>query len=238
MGIRYEFLNFLKTPDNWEFTGKYDFPVVKGYKIKNSFVPDYVEFNEAYRVPKEQRKNKIVQFFIRDYLFERVWTKPNQTAKFLSGFKAVLMPDFSRYTDMSLAMQIWNCYRKMWVSKYWQDSGITVIPTAGWSDERSYEFCFDGMPKHSLIAVSSLGTQNDKEAMKLFHKGYMKMQEVLEPSKILFYGKKPDWLDESTVIHIPHARDQRFKAMREAKKLKEVSTHKIDKKDKNLLENK
>lgn len=97
------------------------------------------------------------------------------------------------------------------------DSGLTVIPTAGWSDERSYEFCFDGMPKHSLIAVSSLGTQNDKQAQKLFHKGYEKMQEVLEPSKILFYGKKPDWLDESTVIHVPHVRDQKFKALRAEK---------------------
>jgi hypothetical protein len=63
MNIRYEFLNFLKTPENWEFTGKYDFPVIDSYRVQDSFVPDYVEFNEAYRVPKEQRKNKIVQFF-------------------------------------------------------------------------------------------------------------------------------------------------------------------------------
>lgn len=238
MNIRYEFLNFLKTPDSWGFTGKYDFPVIDGYRVQNSFVPDYVEFNEAYRVPKEQRKDKIVQFFIRDYLFERVWTKPNQTAKFLSGFKAVLMPDFSRYTDMPLAMQIWNCYRKMWVSRYWYDYGIKVIPTAGWSDERSYDFCFDGMPKHSTVAVSSLGTQSDTEAKKLFYLGYNRMLEVLEPYNILFYGKIPEWLDKNTIIHTPHSRDVRFKAMREAKKLKEVSIHKINKKDKNLLENK
>lgn len=56
-----------------------------------------------------------------------------------------------------------------------------------------------------------------KEAMRLFRKGYEKMQEVLEPSRILFYGKMPDWLDKSTVIHVPHARDQRFKALKAKK---------------------
>lgn len=209
-----DFLNFIKTPDYWELEGQYDFPTVKGLKVKDDFEPELVEFHEAYRVANTRRKSKIVHFFLPDYLFERTWSRVASTTEFLSTFKAVLMPDFSRYTDMPLAMQIWNCYRKMWVSKYWQDYGLKVIPTAGWSDERSYEFCFDGMPKHSLIAVSSLGTQNDKEAMRLFRKGYEKMQDMLEPSRILFYGKKPEWLDESAVIHIPHARDQRFKALR------------------------
>lgn len=212
-----DFLNFVKTPDWWEYEGRYQFPVVKGLRVKSTFEPELVEFHEAHRVAKTKRKDKIVHFFLPDYLFERTWSRVDSTTEFLSSFKAVLMPDFSRYTDMPLAMQIWNCYRKMWVSKYWQDSGIRVIPTAGWSDERSYEFCFDGMPKHSLIAVSSLGTQNDKEAMRLFHKGYMKMKEVLEPTRILFYGKIPEWLDESTIIHIPHARDERFKAIRAMK---------------------
>lgn len=216
-----DFLNFIKTPEYWEFTGKYDFPTVKGLKVKDTFEPELIEFHEAHSVAKTKRKDKIVHFFLPDYLFERTWSRVDSTTEFLSSFKAVLMPDFSRYTDMPLAMQIWNCYRKMWVSKYWQDSGIRVIPTAGWSDERSYEFCFDGMPKHSLIAVSSLGTQNDKEAMRLFHKGYMKMKEVLEPTRILFYGKIPEWLDESTIIHIPHARDQRFKALRKERKINE-----------------
>lgn len=209
-----DFLNFIKTPEWWSFEGEYDFPAVKGVKVKDSFVPDLVEFHEAHRVAKTKRKDKIVQFFLPDYLFERTWSRLSTTTEFLSTFKAVLMPDFSRYTDMPLAMQIWNCYRKMWVSRYWQESGLTVIPTAGWSDERSYDFCFDGMPKHSLIAVSSLGTQNDKDAQQLFRKGYERMQQVLEPSRILFYGKIPEWLDKSTVIHVPHARDKRFKALK------------------------
>lgn len=212
-----DFLNFIKTPDWWEYTGRYHFPVVKGLKVKSTFQPELVEFHEAHRVANTKRKSKIVHFFLPDYLFERTWSRVDPTTEFLSTFKAVLMPDFSRYTDMPLAMQIWNCYRKMWVSKYWQDAGLTVIPTAGWSNELSYNFCFDGMPKHSLIAVSSLGTQNDKEAMRLFRKGYEKMQEVLKPSRILFYGKMPDWLDKSIVIHVPHARDQRFKALKAKK---------------------
>lgn len=226
-----DFLNFIKTPQWWDFAGEYDFPVVRGVKVKDGFEPDFVEFHEAHNVPKTKRKQKIVQFFLPDYLFERTWSRLDTTTRFLSQFKAVLMPDFSRYTDMPLAMQIWNCYRKMWVARYWQDSGLTVIPTAGWSDERSYSFCFDGMPKNSCIAVSSLGTQNDKEAQVLFQRGYNRMLEVLEPSKILFYGKIPEWLDESSVIHTPHSRDQRFKALRAMKHkdvLPEVKRERIE----------
>ena len=226
-----DFLNFVKTPDWWEYTGRYHFPVVKGLKVKSTFEPELVEFHEAHRVAKTKRKDKIVHFFLPDYLFERTWSRVDSTTEFLSSFKAVLMPDFSRYTDMPLAMQIWNCYRKMWVSKYWQDSGIRVIPTAGWSDERSYEFCFDGMPKHSLIAVSSLGTQNDSEAQTLFRKEYERMVDVLEPSRILFYGKIPEWLDKNSVIHTPHSRDERFKAIRAMKQktvLPSVETKRIE----------
>lgn len=212
-----DFLNFVKTPEDWEFDGMYDFPVVKGLKVKDGFEPNLVEFHEAHRLNLDKRKQAITHFFLPDFLFERVWTRLGTTMRFINTFKATLMPDFSRYTDMPLAMQIWNCYRKMWVSRYWQDNGITVIPTTGWSDERSYDFCFDGMPKGSLIAVSSLGTQNDKTAQYLFEKGYNKMLEVLEPSKILFYGKLPEFVDTANLIHVPHSRDQRFKALKEVK---------------------
>ena len=45
------------------------------------------------------------------------------------------------------AMQIYNQYRKHWLAAYWQLNGITVYPTISWSDENSYEWCFDGEPR-------------------------------------------------------------------------------------------
>lgn len=207
------FLNYLNTPEDWDYEGKYNIPVIPKINVTDKFNPKFIEFHETHRIPKEKRKQYIVHFFLPDFLFERTWSRTEQVAGFLKDFKAVLSPDFSQYTDMPRAMQIWNVYRKSWVSKYWSELGIKVIPVAGWSDEESFEYCFDGMPKDSLIAVSSVGVHNDFEARELFKQGYNKMVEVLEPRKILFYGRKFDWIDD-TVIHCPHSRDEKFKAIK------------------------
>lgn len=222
-----DFLHYLETPDDWELVGKYDIPSISAIRVKDKFNPQLVEFHEAHRVLKEQRKNKVVHFFLPDYIIERVWSRLKQNSEFLSGFKAVLSPDFSQYTDMPKAMKIWNHYRKMWVSKYWTDQGIRVIPVAGWSDEDSFEYCFDGMPTHSLIAVSSVGVHRDKQAAYLFEKGYNKMLETLEPSRVLFYGKPFEFV-QGDVIYAKHSRDERFKGLRVQKQLESVSIPVLD----------
>ena len=68
------------------------------------------------------------------------------------------------------------------------------------------------MPKHSLIAVSSVGCQRFS---KEFQFGYEAMLEKLEPSSILWYGKPFDWLDSKNVIFITSAYEDRFRAVHE-----------------------
>lgn len=74
----------------------------------------------------------------------------------------------------------------------WQSLGIDVIPTIAWSDKDSYAWCFDGVPKNAVVAVSSVGTQADKETKKLFLQGWEMMLKKLEPDKVIFYGLVPD----------------------------------------------
>lgn len=64
--------------------------------------------------------------------------------------------------------------------------GIKVIPTICWSDEVSYNYCFDGEPKNSIVAVSSVGTQKSNKGKELFLQGYNEMLERLEPTQIIF----------------------------------------------------
>ena len=127
----------------------------------------------------------------------------------LKKFDSVCSPDFSLYLDYPKALQIYNHYRKMWLSAYYQEYGINIIPTACWSDEDSYEFCFDGMPKNSLIAVSSLGTMHGKMQQELFRNGYEEMIKRLNPTGVVFYGQVPEWVGSSGIIHIGSA-DDRF----------------------------
>lgn len=70
-----------------------------------------------------------------------------------------------------------------------QMHGIDVIPTISWSDKDSFEWCFDGEPVGSVVAVSSVGCMNSRKRKGLFMNGYRKMMERLKPTTVIFYGK-------------------------------------------------
>ena len=165
----------------------------------------------------EKRKDTVVHFFTPDFLFERVWYHPNKNLEFLRQFKAVCSPNFSQYTDMPVAMQIWNSYRSKWLSAWWQMNGLHVIPTVNFSDADSFEYTFDGLPHQSLVIISSLGAEKEVAARENFFNGYHKMLEVLEPKQILFYGNKPHWLEgkDANVLFIAPAYKERFGKLKE-----------------------
>lgn len=133
-----------------------------------------------------------IHFFVDDYQFVRLWRQPDMYLNMLRKFQAVCTPDFSLYTDFPKVISIYNHYRKHWLGRYWQDAGIRVIPTIGWIDRDSYEWCFDGEPEGYTVAVSSVGTQNSRDTRELFLNGYQEMLVRLQPSKIIFYGNVPD----------------------------------------------
>ena len=165
--------------------GKFDIPIIEPTTITES---NFIGFNEAM---SSKKTDCGIHFFLDDYQFIRLWNNPNRYMNLLKKFNCVLSPDFSLYADFPKALQIYNYYRKHWIGAYLQLNGIEVIPTICWSDEKSFEWCFDGEPQHSTVAVSSVGTQNNKIAKELFLKGYNEMMKRLQPETIIFYGKVP-----------------------------------------------
>ena len=211
-------------PDNenikrWNFfsKNKWNIPTIKGIDEFDEKV-QFIGFNYAKTCEKQQKTDFGVHFFLDDYQFNRLWNRPDKYIPLLSKFKYVLSPDFSMYTDYPKAMQMWKHYQKHWLGAYMELFGIKVIPTVGWSDKECFEWCFDGDPKNSIVAVSSIGTQKDKESKQLFLEGYNKMLEVLKPTKILFWGNIPNEIDKSNVIHMGYIMDEKFKLMRENSK--------------------
>lgn len=180
----------------FEGVGQYDIPEIEPTQFDNA---EFVGFNYARsaKVPE----NKAVHFFLDDYQFTRVWTDPDRYIPMLQRFKFVLTPDFSLYTDFPKPLQIYNHYRKHWLGAYWQMYGINVIPTICWSNRDSFEWCFDGEPTQSVVAVSSVGTQNSAEKKQQFLNGYFEMIERLQPTQIIFYGRVPDECKEN-IVHI------------------------------------
>ena len=103
-----------------------------------------------------------------------------------------MSPDFSMFTVNPKALQIYQHFRKHFIGAYWQANGLTVIPTINWSDEKSFEWCFDGEPRNSIVAISTGGSMNSKANKEGFYKGYEEMKKQLQPKKILCYGTVPE----------------------------------------------
>ena len=129
-----------------------------------------------------------VHFYVDDYQFERVWNDPDKYIPYLEKAQCVLVPDFSLYMDMPLPMKLWNLYRSRALAHYWQRKGLKVIPSLIWADEKSYKYCFEGIPKGSIVAVSTVGVKNNKEAMKVWTDGMDAAIKRINPSMILLYG--------------------------------------------------
>jgi hypothetical protein len=138
-------------------------------------------------------KAQTLHFFIDDYQFERLWASPSRYLDLVLSFEAALTPDFSLYMDMPLPMQRWNEYRRRALGNYWQRHGAVVVPTLSWSDERSYGFCFDGLPCRSTVAVSTVGVKVSDAALAAWRAGMAEAMRRLEPARILVYGGLVDF---------------------------------------------
>lgn len=187
---------------NYENVNKFLFPG-GGYGIPEIAPEIYTEcewigFNYA-ASRKIGRGNMGIHFYLDDYQFLRLWNMPDYYLPMLQQFKYVLSPDFSIYADFPFAVQIFNHYRKHWIAAYLQLHGVKVIPSIAWSDESSYEWCFEGEPTYGTVSVSSVGTQLNKLSKRLFAEGYQEMMRRLKPEKILFFGTVPEECDGNIV---------------------------------------
>ena len=138
------------------------------------------------KVNQSNDYKSIVHFFLDDYKFESIYNNPEKKIEALRQFKAVLTPDFSMFVEMPIALQLFATFKNRWVGAYLQEQGIKVIPTVRWGDLTSFNFCFDGIEKGSIVAVSTIGVKKQKSHFVL---GYNEMLGRIKPSKIICYGK-------------------------------------------------
>jgi len=197
-----------KTSDNWQTKpGSFDtvhadqlFPTDENpFGIPSiphaplSYTPEWLASYRTRIRAKSGMAGGAVHFFLDDYRFEATWSRPDKALQYLSDFKTLLTPDFSLYIDWPAAIQIWNVYRSRWCGAYWAQLGFQVIPAVSWADRKSYDFCFAGIERRSIVAVSSVGVQPSEQGR--FAHGYREMVERLAPSRVLCYGKLPAGLE-------------------------------------------
>lgn len=169
--------------------GFYQIPVLR----RSLYVPDgLIGFNY---VKSQDAIHAGVHFFIDDYQFERIWNEPAVYIDMLmrKGAPCVLTPDFSLYTNMSRAVQIWNVYRSHLIGQIMADAGLEVIPTLQWAQPESYAFCFDGIEPGGSVAVSTVGVMRDELSKRLWIQGMQEALKRVKPKTILLYGSKIDF---------------------------------------------
>jgi len=142
---------------------------------------------------RRKEKDAGIHFYLDDYQFERLWNRPQDYINILKKYKCILSPDFSLYLDMPMPMKIWNTYRNRQIGQYYQKQGIKVIPTLSWAEKETFDFCFEGIPRGSIVSISTIGVRKNKNALSIWKDGVNELIKRINPSTILIYGEKIDY---------------------------------------------
>ena len=172
--------------------GKLQIPIIPKFEEKPGDFDNLllIGFDKTH-LEDQNHLDRMVHFFLYDYRFERVWKNPDNDIEKLSRYRAVLSPDFSMYLEMAPVMQLYNVFRNRWCGAYWASKGIRVVPTVNWGDESTFDFCFEGIEKGSVVAVSTYMVSehdNRQDQKEWFMAGYNGMLRRIEPEKIICYN--------------------------------------------------
>lgn len=164
--------------------GKWNIPLIKKQAVDVENI-SLIACSDTRSNDNETNTKNGVHFFVDDYRFNGIYNNPEKSLRKYSQYAFLLSPDFPTYADMNLWRQLESVAKNRWCGCYWQDQGFTVIPTISWSTPRSYEFCFDGVEKNSIIAIGMIGCKQNK---KEFLRGYDYMLSKIEPEAVICFG--------------------------------------------------
>ena len=175
--------------------GKEDMPLVGAY---NGPLPEsFISFADR----NKKLFSSGVHCFLYDYKIEPTWSIPALSVSCLKQYACVIAPDYSLFVDLPRAINVWNVYRNRWVTSYWQSQQIKVIPSASWGNADSFEYCFDGLPENSTIAIGHVAIGKDKDRKRLYRMGVESLVESKHPSRLVVYGSPLDFSPDVEVVH-------------------------------------
>ena len=148
--------------------------------------------NAIARGDKDFRHDAFVCFYLDDYKFDGpkgIWHDSASALKVLRHFAGVITPDFSTYQDFPKPLKSFNTYR-MRVFGYWLGrNGLAVINNVRWGTPETWSYCWDGIPKNSIIAIGTVGGSPQKVVdRQRFDNGFAELIRVLQPHTVIVYG--------------------------------------------------
>ncbi len=209
--------------------GKFDIPfcptTAKG-------TPDnIITFEEALNIHRKEMKkrhntyliNAFVIFSIDDYKFDRginnIWSHIGRTLKILKHFRGLITPDFSTYLDFPEPLKLYNTYRMRAFGYIAGKHELEVINNVRWDPSNNYAYCFEGIPKNSIVAIGTVASQlKRRENRDQFIEGFWRMIETLNPKEIIVYGSsnypcfKKAELMGIKIATFPSSAEQRYRS--------------------------
>lgn len=193
-----------------ELDGKYGIPRLPPINISPT---DTVDFAESFSKKIKNHKRLVVNFYITDSQFTRLWNNPMKYIEHLSCFQAVMSPDFSialGENGMPFALNLYNKWRNHALGWYMYTQGVKVIPSVSLGDKPSWDWIFDGLPRHSTLAVCTNGRVRARASRLEFCEAYYEMCRRLEPLRVVIVGHMPPELESQVEVINLKSRNQKM----------------------------
>lgn len=186
--------------------GRYKLPQLASTQAIPSKV---IGFNERKGISNPEKY--WIDFFINDALFEKFWNHPEVSFGNLRRFAGIITTDYSMLPEMLPAQSLWNCTRNRVMAYYLQQQGFNIIPVASWCIESDFEWCFDGLPECSSIAITTNGCMSSPYGKRMLLRGVEELQKRKSPSNLIVCGRHVSELDKYENIRYYPCFSQRWK---------------------------
>jgi hypothetical protein len=165
-----------------QLSENFEFPILHPcHEIPKNLVP-FSKTKDA------DNYNQFVHFYEIDNKILAFGKNPQIYFPRLSQFKGAIGCDISVCRNMPFALQIFHTYWNRALTFWLQNQNFTVVPNVRFGDERSYSFCFEGIPPKSVISIGTHGCMKKKEDIHYETKGVSETIKQLKPEAIILYG--------------------------------------------------
>jgi hypothetical protein len=137
-------------------------------------------------------ERSILSLYTEDFHFEGLFYDPAMNTKKIlnTGITTCIMPNYSVNQDWPIATWIWAAYRSAYVARYWQETGLYVIPDIqyGGSDE-ALDLCIQCIPDGAPVVAAQLQTlRGDTQRIRTAARLLKKAEDQIGFQQILLYG--------------------------------------------------
>lgn len=171
--------------ENWEYTPFHQLPILR----PETYIPDRLVPMD--KMAMSSGKRACVISNLADRRIDKVWNNPDRYFEQFRKFDCIATFDFSLLLNWRLPTILGNVDRSLTLGRKMQELGMRVIPTAMWAYPDTYDICFEALPRHSIVLVSTVGVVRDKTSWTYFTMGLQELLLRVRPSGIILYGSLP-----------------------------------------------